>query len=662
MIPSPPLPWYEIARFQRSRLTRIALVAVAVVPLLYGALYVWANADPIGRLDQVRAAVVNHDQMIEVEGPDGEKQPVAVGRLLAGNLVGSEARNNYDWVLTDEGDAEKGLADGTYKAVLTIPENLSQAAVSTGGDPAQAVQGELDLRTNDAVNFVNGQIADRILVAAREALNAQVTQTYLGNIYLGFNGVKASLGEAAGGAGQLADGAGQLTDGAGKLADGTAQLADGARALDGGSAELASGLGQLRQGVATLPGDVQRLADGSRQVADGTAQMNALVQQVTGTITGGTGQAREALSTAETSLRDLAQACRDNGAADCAALDAAADQIAAAQGQVDEVAAQAAQAGQQSQALADGAAQVAAGNSELAANLPTLVAGIDRAADGAAALSEGTGQLASGTASAAAGAGELAGGAGELAGGAGQLADGLDEGADAVPGYSDDESERLAEVAATPVGATAERLNAVDNYGAGLAPYFIALALWVGAMSIYLLLRPLSPRAVAATTGSVRATLAGFVPGALVAVAQVALLAAVLLWVVGVHVAQPWLMVAIGLLTAWVFVAVNQSLIAWFGGAGRFVAIAFVCLQLAAAGGTYPIETSPGLFGTLHGLLPMSYAVHALRAATAGGTTGVGADAFALVCFGLLALVATMVAAQRQQRVTLTRLHPTLVV
>ncbi|MCW2788085.1 MAG: hypothetical protein JWP56_388, partial [Aeromicrobium sp.] len=131
MIPSPALPWFELARFRRSRLTRAAVVAVTLVPLFYGAMYVWANINPTGQLDHVRAAVVNEDELIQVKDRDGKEQPVAVGRQLAGNLVSNDDADNYDWVLTDAKDAQRGLADGDYKAVLTIPANLSKAATST---------------------------------------------------------------------------------------------------------------------------------------------------------------------------------------------------------------------------------------------------------------------------------------------------------------------------------------------------------------------------------------------------------------------------------------------------------------------------------------------------------------------------------------------------
>ncbi|KQO38873.1 MULTISPECIES: YhgE/Pip domain-containing protein [unclassified Aeromicrobium] len=690
MFPSPSLPWFELARFRRSRITRAAVLAVAIVPLFYGALYIWANLDPTGRLDNVQAAVVNEDEMIEVAGQDGEKQPVAVGRELAANLIGDDSRNNYDWLLTDAADARAGLADGTYKAVLTIPKDLSKAATSTSGDPSAAVQGRLDLKTNDAVNFVNGQIADRILDAAKSSLNAQVTETYLGNLYLGFTDIKASLEEAADGAGQLADGAGELTDGANQLSDGTAQLADGATTLadgtrrlatganqlDDGVGQLAGGLGELEDRTAPLPGQTERLADGAEQVATGVAGFDRIVQQVAGAISGSTDEIDQRLGTLEQSLRDAATTCRESGApaAQCSDLDAAADSAATARTQLDGLVGQAGTIGEQSAALSRGARQVADGNRELADNVPALVGAIGDAADGADRLRSGTSQLADGADDAATGADRLADGAGQLTDGANQLADGagalrdgalelqsgLSDGSEQVPDYTEDERDQLAKTAATPVTDAADRLNKVSSYGEGLAPYFMALALWVGAMSIYLLLRPLSARAVASAAGSVRTALAGFVPGAALSLVQAVLLVGVLLGVVGVGASQPWLLLGLAVLTGLVFTAINQTFIAWFGGAGRFLAIVFVCLQLTAAGGTYPIETSPSFFGFLHSLLPMTYAVHGIRAATAGGTQGVAFDAFVLVVFALLALGATALAARRRQRVSITRLHPTL--
>jgi putative membrane protein len=676
MIPSATLPWFELARFRRSRLTRAAVVAVALVPLFYGAMYVWANIDPTGRLDHVKAAVVNQDKLVEIEGRDGKKEPVAVGRQLAGNLVSNDDKDNYDWVLTDPKDAQRGLADGTYKAVLTIPENLSKAATSTSGDPADAIQGNLDLQTNDAVNYINGTIAKTILQAAKGALNAQVTETYLDNVYLSFSDVKMALDDAADGAMQLADGADRLADGADELADGAGTLAEGNRRLADGAGQLDSGAQQLADGLSTidsqtsaLPSQTKRLADGARQVADGNAQLNDTVQGVSSAILGATDGANADIEQLTARLGELADQCEADPppGLDCSGLRQAADRSGELKGFVGDVRGQATAISAGTQKLADGAERVADGNAELAAGVPRLVDGIGRLSGGADRLAGATGQLASGAEQAADGADQLSTGAStladktdELSAGALKLANGLRDGSQQVPDYDKSERDRLAETAATPIEDAADRVNGVKNYGEALAPYFMALALWVGAMAIYLLLRPLSARAIASTTGSIRTALAGYAPGLAIAAAQVALLVGVLELALGIEPASQLLLIGMSLATAAVFVAINQMFVALFGGAGRFAALVFVSLQLTSAGGTYPIETAPPFFTLLHDLLPMTYAVHGLRTALAGGTDGVVRDFVVLGLFTVLALGVTVLAARRRQTYTITQLHPVL--
>ncbi|MRK01346.1 hypothetical protein GEV27_07390 [Aeromicrobium sp. S22] len=678
MIPSPPLPWFELARFRRSRLTRAAVLAVMLVPLFYGAMYVWANINPTGHLDQVKAAVVNEDELVEITGRDGEKQPVAIGRQLAGNLVSDDGDDNYDWVLTDGKDARQGLADGTYKAVLTIPANLSKAATSTSGDPAKAIQGRLDLQTNDAVNYINGTIAQTILRAAKGALNAQVTETYLDNVYLSFTDIKGALDDAADGSDRLADGAVQLRDGtaelgdgADQLSDGAGRLADGAGQLDDGAATLADGLDQLDSRTSALPAQTRRLADGARQVADGNAELNDTVQQVTRDLLGASEDANADIDELAKSLGTIAEQCEaaQPVGVDCSLLRQAAGRSGELKELVGGIRGQAEELSAGTKQLAQGSEQVADGNAELARAVPPLVEAIGQASDGAGRLASATGQLSDGADELGTGAGQLAAGAGRLSGGADDLAtgaleltNGLRDGSKQVPDYDESERETLAKTAATPIQDAAERVNGVKNYGEALAPYFISLALWVGAMAIYLLLRPLSARAIASSAGSVRTALAGYVPGLVISVVQVGLLLAVLQGFLDLRPANQWLLVGIALATGAVFTAINQMFIALFGAAGRFVALVFVSLQLTSAGGTYPIETSPPFFNVLHDLLPMTYAVHGLRAALAGGTDGVVRDVVVLGLFTVLALSVTVVAARRKQTVTIARLHPTLVV
>lgn len=731
MLPFPSLPWFELARFRRSRLTRAALVAVAVVPLFYGVLYVWANWDPVGNLDHVRAAVVNQDQPVEVTGRDGTKQTVPLGRTLAGRLIGNTADTNFDWTLTDAADARSGLADGTYAAVVTIPKSFSDAATSTSKpDGADAVQAKIDVQTNDAQNYLTGTIAQAVGTAATGALNAQVSGTYLENLYVGFSTLHDQIGDAANGAGQLSTGAGQLATGvkqAGKGADqltvglrqlsaGTARLPGQAAQLDTGAQQLSTGARQLSTGITRLDGGLQQLAfgtrnlpaqtrqldSGARSVASGAKQLSTGADQLSdgaANVASGAGFVADGLTNLRTQARGLAAGCAASGGSEayCAQVSAFAngvDPLVTGASGVSQgatiVRGGAAQLATGATRLASGAGQLRTGTRQLAAAAPQLSAGISQAASGAQSLDRGamqlaggaaqlaTGtaqfagaapQLASGISRAASGSAELASGTGQLQqgadrldAGAGKLADGLRSGAKQIPSYSEQERANLSKVAATPVVADTSRLNAVQSNGAGLAPYFMALALWVGAMATFMLLRALSPRTLASTASSWRVALAGYLPGAVMVTVQAVLLVTVLRLVVGMEPAHLPATVLFAVLVALTYAAINQTLIALFGGAGRFLALILISLQLTTAGGTYPIDTAPAFFSFLHSYLPMTYAVEGLRACVAGGGTGLTRDVLVLLVWGLGAALLTVLAASRQRTWSLARLHATAIV
>lgn len=727
-MPSPSLPWFELARFRRSRATRAALVAVILVPLLYGALYVTANWNPTGNIQSLPAAVVNADEIVTI-GTGDDQSTVALGRALAAELTGSEQVNNYDWQLTNAADARRGLADGQYAAVLTIPKSFSADAISVASnDPAKARQGELTWETNDAYNYINGSIASTVAARSTAAIADQVTEQYISSLYEGFNQTHEAFQEAASGADKLAagsqdlasgaasaesgardlaGGADDLSDGASTLGKRTGEATRGARSLSTANGQLSDGASQLSAGAAELAAGAVELEDGASRAAAGTRRVDAGASEVaqgaaaldTG-LESANGSAEQLATGAETyaaQVQQLADACPPSpalaayceqvrraaaGAAELATgagslstgigslatgsgtLAAGSAEVAAGTGQLvtgaealqqgaAEVSTGAQQLRRGADRLAEGAGQAQDGASTLAGGLGQLGAGAERLATGSGKLSTGAGQLADGTS-------DLANGSEELAGGSEDLRDGLNEGADRVPTYTDDAQTTLASAAAAPAEADVVRTNAVKNNGVALAPYFSALALWVGALAIYLILRPLSARSLGTTTPAWRVALAGFVPGAVLGLVQVGLLVGVLELVVGIDAAQPARFLLVSVVTGLTFVAINQALIALFGPAGRFLALIFVCLQLTAAGGTYPIATAPSFFGAISPYLPMTHAVHGMRTSIAGGSEGFGADLAALLVWLAIALVLSVLAARKRRNVTQDDLYPAL--
>lgn len=231
---------------------------------------------------------------------------------------------------------------------------------------------------------------------------------------------------------------------------------------------------------------------------------------------------------------------------------------------------------------------------------------LDQAAEGAEELSEAEA------------------GAEEIASGADELAQELGDAAESMPEFDDETAGSLAETVADPVSLEQQHLNEVPSYGYGLAPYFLCLALWVGALAHYLMMPALSPSAMAGRLASWRIALRSYLPGLAMGVAQSLLAVLILHAAVGVEAAHLGALTGLVVLTSLTFFAVNQALIALLGPVGRFLALILVVLQLSAAGGTYPIQTAPDPVQMIHGWLPMTYALEAIRSSIAGGGVGVG--------------------------------------
>ena len=106
----------------RKPVTWLTLIGVLLLPVVIGGILVAALYNPVERLDSMRAAIVNNDEPVTIDD-----QYIPLGRQLTAGLVegSEELASNLDWTISNPEDARSGLADGTYDAVITIPENFS---------------------------------------------------------------------------------------------------------------------------------------------------------------------------------------------------------------------------------------------------------------------------------------------------------------------------------------------------------------------------------------------------------------------------------------------------------------------------------------------------------------------------------------------------------
>lgn len=706
----------ELRRITAGRLPVLAVLALLLIPLLYAGLYLYANGDPYSRLDRVPAALVVEDA--GGTGPDGKRQNV--GEDVARELVES---GSFDFRRVSAEEADRGVRDNVYTFALTVPRDFTAALQSSGRFTPR--QGTLVLTTNDANNYLARTIADTLTTRVRDSVAKQVGIQAANRFLTGFSTIATRTEQAADGAGRLADGANRAHDGAGRLASGAGELAGGQRRLldgaerlsDGtgelssgagtlaagagtaasgadriaaGAGELAGGLGTLRDATAALPQQSRALADGARQVADGNAQLATAGDRVAqesaalaGRLDAADGpiadalrqrgfteeQVRQALGALSTAKQPLV-----DGNARVQRVSGDLDRLGSGAGRVadgaERLAASAPRLSTGIATAADGAGALRTGADELAGGVRRLSDGATRLSTGATALRTGADQLADGERTAVGGTDRLADGArqldsgtGELADGATRLRDGLTEGLGQIPNPSPDARDATAATIGDPVATRDVAHSQAGTYGAGLAPFFMALATWIGGYVLFLLLQPLSRRAVAAGQSPLRIALGGWIPAGLLGVVQVTAMYAVVTLLLGIVPAHPAATLAFLWLTSMTFTAIVHGLNALLGVVGQFLGLVLMVLQLVSAGGTFPWQTIPEPLYPVHLLMPMGYVVDALRHLMYGGELAgvVGTAVPVLLGWFVLAIGTATFAAYRSRVWTPSAVKPELV-
>ena len=133
-----------------------SLLGILIVPLIVALGFLGATWGADDRLHRAEAAVVNADEMVEIDG-----QMVPLGRQLAAGLV-ERREDNLTWVLADAEHAQDGLESGRYIAVITIPQDFSADATSFSGAAAEARQAMIEVETSSVTGIADGAIAQII--------------------------------------------------------------------------------------------------------------------------------------------------------------------------------------------------------------------------------------------------------------------------------------------------------------------------------------------------------------------------------------------------------------------------------------------------------------------------------------------------------------------
>jgi putative membrane protein len=631
---------------------RFALVVAGAlfIPALYALIYLSSMWDPSTRTGALRAGLVNADTGVIFRG-----QTTRMGEDVSQTLL---RQRMFQWQRFDDAEsAKRAVRRGELNFAVLIPPDFSELAVPgreagaaklviytsegnsySGAGFAKRFAPELAHRVNEALNE---QRWDMVLTTAQGSklnlatLRERVNQLHDGSRVLaegthqtrqGADELSLGLGKAGEAAQQVQRGATQLADASTQFAGGWRQLSSSLRTLDSHrptAAELdplKAGSQRLVQGQTELGKGLEQLYQGTRQLKAGTQALQRSTQPIP-LIGDGLAEGAQAIDDGIELLGLGLMQTRDSNQQLLGGL----------------------------QQLQTGVDSVTGGFLQFSGTLHQITTAlpddsrIDALPNGAQQLGSGALSLGDGLRRLRSGHDQLHTGLTQLEMGSAQLRDGLALLAAALPGDVP-MPEGSARGLADSVEPALEIVAPVGNDGAGFAPNFVPMSLWVGAVTAALLfnLRRLPDTAI----GLCRtAQIAGkLVWPATVVLGQSAVMVAMMVGIlhIRVHDLGPFVVtVAAASLT---FLLILFALIRWFGELGKVLGIILLIVQLSSAGATLPIELATPFFQALHPYLPFTWVVRAFRASMFGAYDGQWMAHWAVVagCGGAALLGATL--------------------
>lgn len=404
-----------------------------------------------------------------------------------------------------------------------------------------------------------------------------------------------------------------VADGSSSSAAKIQTLVSGVDALDAASTSVAKGASSLAEGAARVDSGASSLASGAATLADGNAQIAS---------------GASSLASGASSLAEGTENLKSG-----------------------------------TESLKSGTATLKDGTSTLAEKEQTAVEGQQKVADGASNLKDGASQLTEGTEKLASGTDQLNSGASELKDGTSSLQSGLASGTKQVPNLSESEQTKVADTMSNPVTLSHDSLASGRNYGEGMGPFFMCLALWIGGLMLVQTLRVMNNRALASHAPSVRVMLGSWMPFGLVGIAQATLMFVVIKFGLGFEMAHPWLAWLFLCFVALIFTGFIHGLTVFLGAPGKLVALVVLILQLVTGGGTMPYETLPEPIRWMHDFFPMGYAVTGMRRLSYGvNESSLWGIMLVLALWGLAGLLLGYLGTRRDRTWSLKKLAPEITV
>lgn len=281
----------------------IVMIGISLIPALYNIIFLSSMWDPYGQLSDLPVAVVNNDKEASYNG-----NTMAIGKDMVSNL---KENKTLDFHFVDEEEGKKGLENGDYYMVVTLPSDLSEKAASILTDHPEQMQ--IDYQTSSGHSFIASKMSDSAMTQLKQNVSTNVTETYTKALFNKMVDLKDGMSQAASGSKKLTDGANQLVTGSQTLttnlhsladssltfSNGTEQFTRGLSSYVSGVEQLHLGLGNFNSGLVTYTGAVSQLDNGLGQLSSKSPELVRGINQLyTGveSYTGGVSQLNAGLT------------------------------------------------------------------------------------------------------------------------------------------------------------------------------------------------------------------------------------------------------------------------------------------------------------------------------------------------------------------------------
>lgn len=176
----------------------------------------------------------------------------------------------------------------------------------------------------------------------------------------------------------------------------------------------------------------------------------------------------------------------------------------------------------------------------------------------------------------------------------------------------------MASFMASPVSMETKAVYPIKTYGSAMAPFYTVLAIWVGALILVALIHVKVAPVENLKVRPWQAFFGRYITFFLIGQAQTAITVLGDLFYVDIQCPHPFLFWLASAASSFVFTLLIYSLTVAMGNVGEAVAVIVMVIQVAGAGGTFPIEVLPEVYQMIYKFLPFTYCMNALRECVGG--------------------------------------------